>query len=51
LDVSVLSADHGIRKPDRAIFQLALKQMGLAASKCVFADDTEEKLWTAYQLG
>ena len=50
-DVSMLSADHGIRKPDRAIFQLVLQQMGVAARECVFADDTEENLRTAYQLG
>jgi putative hydrolase of the HAD superfamily len=50
-DVSVLSADHGIRKPDPAIFHLALEQMGVSAVQCVFADDTEENLWTAYQMG
>jgi putative hydrolase of the HAD superfamily len=50
-DVSVLSADHGIRKPDPAIFQLTLQQMGLTARECVFADDTEENLLTAYRLG
>lgn len=50
-DVSILSADHGIRKPDRAIFKLALDQMGVQAERCVFADDTEENLWTAYRLG
>ena len=50
-DVSVLSADHGIRKPGRAIFELVLGQVGVPAERCVFADDTEENLWTAYQLG
>jgi putative hydrolase of the HAD superfamily len=50
-DVSVLSADHGVRKPDPAIFRLALDQMGVPAAQCVFADDTEENLWTAYQIG
>jgi putative hydrolase of the HAD superfamily len=50
-DVSVLSADHGVRKPDPAIFRLALDQMGVPAAQCVFADDTEENLWTAYQMG
>lgn len=50
-DVSVLSADHGIRKPGRAIFEVVLDQVGVPAERCVFADDTEENLWTAYQLG
>jgi len=50
-DVSVLSADYRIRKPDPAIFKLALDKMGVPAAQCVFADDTEENLWTAHQLG
>jgi putative hydrolase of the HAD superfamily len=50
-DVSVLSADLGIRKPDPAIFKLVLGQLGVPAAQCVFADDTEENLWAAYQLG
>jgi putative hydrolase of the HAD superfamily len=50
-DVSLLSADHGIRKPDPAIFKLILDQIGVPAERCVFADDTEDNLWTAYQLG
>ena len=49
--MSVLSADHGIRKPDPAIFKLALDKLGVPAERCVFADDTEENLLTAYHLG
>jgi putative hydrolase of the HAD superfamily len=50
-DVMVLSAEHGIRKPDPAIFQLTLDHLGLPAEQCVFADDTEENLVPAYQMG
>jgi putative hydrolase of the HAD superfamily len=50
-DVTVLSADCGVRKPDPAIYKLVLDQLGVPAERCVFADDTEENLWTAYQLG
>lgn len=50
-DAVVLSAEHGIRKPDPAIFKLALDRLGLPPEQCVFADDTEENLLPAYQMG
>lgn len=50
-DVVVFSADHGIRKPDPAIFTLTLDQLGVDAASCVFADDTETNLTTARQMG
>jgi putative hydrolase of the HAD superfamily len=50
-DVAVLSAEHGIRKPDPAIFRLTLDRLGLPPGRCVFADDTEENLVPAYQMG
>jgi putative hydrolase of the HAD superfamily len=50
-DVVVLSADHGIRKPDRAIFELTLDKLGVSAASCVFADDTEENLIPAHAMG
>ncbi len=50
-DVVVLSAEHGIRKPDPAIFQLTLDRLALPPERCVFADDTEENLVPAYQMG
>jgi putative hydrolase of the HAD superfamily len=50
-DVVILSAEHGIRKPDPAIFSLALDRLGVPAGQCVFADDTEENLVPAYQMG
>jgi putative hydrolase of the HAD superfamily len=50
-DVVVLSDQHGVRKPDPAIFRLTLDQLGVAAKACVFADDTEENLLPAYRMG
>jgi putative hydrolase of the HAD superfamily len=50
-DVVVLSADHGIRKPDRAIFQLTIDRLGVPASSCIFADDTETNLVMAHAMG
>jgi putative hydrolase of the HAD superfamily len=50
-DAVILSGEHGIRKPDPAIFRLALDRLGVAPGQCVFADDTEENLVPAYQMG
>lgn len=50
-DVAVLSSDHGIRKPDPAIFSLVLDRLGVPAGSCVFADDTEENLVPAVGMG
>ena len=50
-DAAVLSSDHGIRKPDPAIFALVLERLGVPAEVCVFADDTEENLVPALQMG
>ncbi|WP_200959235.1 HAD family hydrolase [Nocardioides sp. Soil796] len=38
-DPVVISGEVGLRKPDRAIYELALAQMGLAAHEVVFIDD------------
>ena len=46
-----MSAEHGIRKPDPAIFKLTVDRLGLSPERCVFADDTEENLVPAYQMG
>lgn len=50
-DVVVLSDEHGIRKPDPAIFRLTLDRLRVSAKRCVFADDTEENLLPAYRMG
>ena len=50
-DAVVLSDQHGIRKPDPAIFRLTLDQLGLSPGACVFLDDTEENLVPAYRMG
>jgi putative hydrolase of the HAD superfamily len=50
-DAVVMSADHGVRKPDQAIFQLVVDQLGLTAPECVFADDSEPNLAAASGMG
>lgn len=50
-DEVVFSTDHGIRKPDPAIFRLVLDKLGLPAERCLFVDDTENNLVAAHRLG
>lgn len=50
-DEVVLSAEHGVRKPDPAIFELVLDRLGLRAGECLFVDDSEENLVAARRLG
>ncbi|GAA1899495.1 HAD-IA family hydrolase [Streptomyces sodiiphilus] len=50
-DEVVLSADHGVRKPDPEIFRLALARLGVPAERCLFIDDSEENLAAAHKLG
>ena len=50
-DVVVMSDVCRIRKPDPAIFQLALDKLGVEADSCLFADDTEENLVPAATMG
>ncbi len=50
-DAVVLSGDHGVRKPDPALFQVVLDRLGLAAGECVFVDDSEANVEAAASMG
>ncbi len=50
-DEVVLSAEHGVRKPDPAIFRLVLAKLGVPAEQCLLVDDSEENLAAAHRLG
>ncbi|WP_327167723.1 HAD family phosphatase [Streptomyces subrutilus] len=50
-DVIVFSEQHRIRKPDTAIYQLTLDQLGLPGSACIFVDDNPSNLIPAQNLG
>jgi putative hydrolase of the HAD superfamily len=41
----------GLRKPDRAIYELVLERLGLPAAACAFVDDLEVNIEAARQLG
>lgn len=40
LDVVVISSEVGAEKPDREIFEIALKRVGLVASKAIYVGDS-----------
>ena len=50
-DVYVNSAYVGLRKPDPAIFHLALDQLGVAPEQAIFLDDSLRNVDSARELG
>ncbi|HEX6022616.1 MAG TPA: HAD family phosphatase [Solirubrobacter sp.] len=50
-DVTVLSQEVGVRKPDERIYRIALDRLGLPAERCVFVDDLGGNLKPAKALG
>lgn len=50
-DVVVYSCVEGVRKPNRAIFDLALRRCGLAAREVLFIDDSPDIVAAAEALG
>ena len=50
-DAWVISGEAGVRKPDPAIYALALERIGLPAEECVFVDDLPGNLKPARALG
>jgi len=50
-DDVVISGEVGLRKPDVAIFSLAVERLGVDARRCVFIDDTVSHFVGAEALG
>ncbi len=50
-ELVVDSAFVGLRKPDRAIYELTLERLGLPAQACVFVDDLEVNCEAARVVG
>jgi putative hydrolase of the HAD superfamily len=51
-DPIVISGDHGYRKPDRRLFQLALDGMGVAAANTLFVgNDMRRDIYGAREAG
>jgi epoxide hydrolase-like predicted phosphatase len=51
VDVVIDSSEVGLRKPDEAIFRLALERLGVSAERSIFLDDFEWNLSGAVALG
>lgn len=50
-DPLILSCKIGLHKPQKEIFELALKKSGVLGSECIFVDDREEYFPIARKLG
>lgn len=50
-DVSVISAQVGVRKPSREIYRIASARLGVAPDQCLLVDDLEHNLVGAARLG
>ncbi|MDQ3952478.1 MAG: HAD family phosphatase [Actinomycetota bacterium] len=50
-DVTVISGEVGLRKPDPAIFELTTRRLGVAPEVCVFVDDHPGHLTSAAEAG
>lgn len=50
-DSVVNSSLVGVAKPDRRIYEMAAKQAGARADRCLFVDDREENVEAARELG
>jgi putative hydrolase of the HAD superfamily len=45
------SAQEGVKKPDRVIYLLTCKKLGVKPEECIFMDDTFENIQAADDLG
>lgn len=49
-DVIVISAEHGVTKPDPVIYQILIGQLAVEPERCLLIDDLPENIATARQL-
>lgn len=50
-DTIIVSGEHGVMKPEREIFDLTLRTIGLRADECLFIDDSKPNVDAAAALG
>jgi epoxide hydrolase-like predicted phosphatase len=50
-ELVLVSGEEGLMKPDPAIFELALEQLGVTAEEAVFVDDFRENVAAARRVG
>ncbi|WP_189202662.1 HAD-IA family hydrolase, partial [Streptomyces purpureus] len=46
-----ISVQLSVAKPDRHIYEMAAKQVGARADRCLFVDDRDENIEAAHELG
>jgi epoxide hydrolase-like predicted phosphatase len=51
VDQMIISAEEGVRKPNKKIFELALKRLAVSAEETVYVDDHLDNIKTAAALG
>ena len=51
LDGSIISADVGVRKPDKEIYEIMIQSCGYKTADILFVDDREKNVTTAIELG
>ncbi|MEU1120320.1 MULTISPECIES: HAD-IA family hydrolase [unclassified Streptomyces] len=51
LDDVISSADLGVAKPDRRMYETAAERAGVEARRCLFVDDRQENVDAAVELG
>lgn len=51
LQGSIISADLGLRKPDRQIYEALIEASGFPVEKLLFVDDREQNVLAARELG
>lgn len=50
-DAVVISGEVGLRKPDRGIYELMCRELGVPAQECVFVDDIGANIRAAADVG
>ncbi|MFG2259957.1 HAD family hydrolase [Streptomyces mirabilis] len=50
-DVALISGQHGLRKPEPAVYELILKMLEVPGEECIFIDDNAVNLPPAEALG
>jgi HAD superfamily hydrolase (TIGR01509 family) len=50
-DDVLCSADVGLAKPDRRVYELAARRLGLGTGECLFVDDLAENVEAARDAG
>lgn len=50
-DIIIFSNEVGLKKPEKEIFMLCIKKLGLKPEECVFIDDQENNIESASEIG